>query len=91
VAGFLGAMNWVGAVGVRPEAVRLLAPGDTRAGRSVAGEVRGRVFLGDCVQVQVRLESGEEILAQVDRQAARFQPGEPVVAAWNPEDEIELP
>ena len=31
VAGFLGAVNWIGGAGIRPEAVRLLAPGESDA------------------------------------------------------------
>ena len=72
VAGFLGAVNWIGGVGMRPEATRIAARAGCR-GRHAACPplVTGSVFLGDCVQVLVRLASGEEAVAQV---AARLAP-----------------
>lgn len=83
VAGFLGAVNWIAGVGVRPEAVRI-----ARSGEGCAGVVTGSVFLGECVQVMVRLASGEEAVARVERQAAVFQRGDEVVLSWNPVDEM---
>ena len=88
VAGFLGAVNWIGDTGVRPEAVRLLAPGEVTSDRRAAGVVTGSVFLGDCVQVQVRLHSGEDTVAQLPRRDAPFQPGDAVQFTWSPSDEI---
>src|SRR5215475_5807841 len=52
VAGFLGAVNWINGIGVRPESVRLnRAPVE----RGAPATVTGSVFLGDCVQVLVKL------------------------------------
>jgi len=100
VAGFLGAVNWIGGTGIRPEAVRLLSPGVSRSAapsdeplpdRCVPGIVTGSVFLGDCVQVLVRLSTGEDTVAQLPRRAALFQPGEPVQFTWNSGDEMTFP
>jgi ABC-type Fe3+/spermidine/putrescine transport system ATPase subunit len=91
VAGFLGAVNWIGDAGVRPEAVRLLAPGEVTPDRRTPGVVTGSVFLGDCVQVLVRLHSGEDTVAQLSRRDAPFQPGDAVQIAWSADDEICLP
>src|SRR6185503_14892369 len=57
VANFLGAMNWIGDVGVRPEAVRVSSEGR----RAVITNV---TYLGSVVHVEARLESGETVIAQ---------------------------
>jgi ABC-type Fe3+/spermidine/putrescine transport system ATPase subunit len=88
VAGFLGAVNWIGGAGIRPEAVRLLAPGDVTPDRRAPGVVTGSVFLGDCVQVLVRLHSGEDTVAQMPRHAATFQTGDDVQCTWSAADEM---
>ena len=85
VAGFLGAVNWIGAVGVRPESTRL-----SRDGGGPAGVVTGNAFLGDAVEVFVKLDSGEEVVAQLPREQAGFGAGERVHVAWNPADEMAL-
>jgi ABC-type Fe3+/spermidine/putrescine transport system ATPase subunit len=88
VAGFLGAVNWINGVGIRPESVRVArAPAE----RSAPATVTGSVFLGDCVQVLMRLASGEDAVAQLARADAAFQPGEAVHLSWNAADEMTLP
>ena len=84
VAGFLGAVNWIGDVGVRPEATRICAqPGrpwrPLRAGAGDRLSVPGRLLSG-----LVRLESGEEAVAQVPATLATFLPGEPSTSAGIP-------
>src|ERR1035438_4223025 len=104
VAGFLGAVNWISGAGIRPEAVRLLpagpadnvtpgdaTPGDATRDRRVPGVVTGTVFLGDCVQVLVRLSSGEDAVAQLPRRPALFQPGDAVQFTWSAADEMTFP
>jgi len=88
VAGFLGAMNWIGGAGVRPESTGLALSANGDARRCAGGTVMGSVFLGDCVQVMVRLESGEEVVAQVPRCAAGFASGTKVQVTWDPGDEM---
>ncbi len=87
-AGFLGAVNWIGSAGVRPEAVRLLPPDELTPDRRAPGVVTGSVFLGDCVQVLVRLSSGEDTVAQLPRRAALYQPGDAVQFTWSAADEM---
>jgi hypothetical protein len=53
--------------------------------------VTGTVFLGDCVQVLVRLHTGEDTVAQLARGAATFQPGDAVHLAWCAADEMTFP
>jgi ABC-type Fe3+/spermidine/putrescine transport system ATPase subunit len=101
VAGFLGAINWISGAGIRPEAVRLLPPGECASPDATSGEsapvraapgvVTGSVFLGDCVQVTVRLHSGEDAMAQLPRRAAHFQPGDNVQFCWSAADEMTFP
>jgi spermidine/putrescine transport system ATP-binding protein len=88
VAGFLGAVNWIGDVGIRPEATRIAATLEGSNARSCAATVTDSVFLGDRVQVLVRLASGEQAIAQVARGSAVFQPGQSVQLCWNPSDEM---
>jgi len=87
VAGFLGSVNWIGGVGVRPES--------TRISRSAASEWRGgqvtrSVFLGNLIQVWVRLDSGEEAHAEIPRDGETFGVGERVFLGWDQNDEMRL-
>src|SRR2546426_10065368 len=86
--GFLGAVNWIGGVGVRPETTRIARGAENHGARSSPAMVTDSVFLGDCFQVVGRLASGEEAVAQVHRSSAVFQPGEAVHICWSPADEI---
>jgi ABC-type Fe3+/spermidine/putrescine transport system ATPase subunit len=88
VAGFLGAVNWVGNAGVRPEATRVVRAG---AEEGLPGVVTDVVFLGDCVQVLVRLSTGEDVVAQVVRSGGRFEPGDAVEVSWDTGDEMTFP
>jgi ABC-type Fe3+/spermidine/putrescine transport system ATPase subunit len=88
VAGFLGEVNWIEGIGVRPEATRVARAPESNGARSHAAEVTGTVFLGDCVQVRARLASGEETVAQVPRPQGVFQIGEAVYISWSPNDEM---
>ena len=88
VAGFLGEVNWIKGIGVRPEATRVARAQESNGARSHTAVVTGTVFLGDCVQVRARLASGEETVAQVPRTQGIFQVGEAVYISWSPSDEM---
>jgi len=88
VAGFLGAVNWIGGVGIRPEATRIAQDGVPDSHRHASGSVTGSVFLGDCVEILVRLDSGENVVAQVPRGSFAFQAGDPVRICWHPDEEM---
>lgn len=90
VAGFLGAVNWIGNVGIRPEATRIAPTAEPGNTRTSPATVTDSVFLGDRVHVRVRLASGEEAVAQVNRSSI-FQPGQTVHICWNPADEMVFP
>jgi ABC-type Fe3+/spermidine/putrescine transport system ATPase subunit len=91
VASFVGAINWIDGVGVRPEATRIARerPGD--GARSLAARVESCAFLGNCIQVAARLATGEAAVAEVSRLDGAFQPGEAVHVWWRPCDELVLP
>jgi ABC-type Fe3+/spermidine/putrescine transport system ATPase subunit len=88
VAGFLGGVNWIDGVGIRPEATRIAKNAQNHGVKSFPAHVTDSVFLGDCFQVILRLATGEEVVAQVQRSSDLFQPGESVYISWDPADEI---
>jgi spermidine/putrescine transport system ATP-binding protein len=86
VASFLGAMNWIGAVGLRPETLRLSrTPGvDSRP-----AIVTSSTFLGPIMHVEATLATGETCTAQVSTNGdSSFLPGDSVHLCWNPSDEL---
>jgi len=93
VASFLGAMNWIGGVGLRPEVLHIEALRVSREAGSNKrrGVVTGSVFLGSIVHVEMRLESGETCTAQFAHDAAMFRTGESVLVDWNEADELKFP
>jgi len=85
VASFLGAMNFVDGMGVRPECTRIAKVG---AGRRAI--VTRCVFLGSAIHVEAKLEGGELVIAQVSSHgsaAETFVEGEPVQIWWDSADE----
>src|SRR5689334_13319530 len=79
VADFLGAMNWIGGAGVRPESITIAAQGRNAV-------ITGVVYLGPFCHVEMTLESGEHIVAQVPASSA-YQPGQTVKVSWTEDDE----
>jgi ABC-type Fe3+/spermidine/putrescine transport system ATPase subunit len=88
VAGFLGEVNWIDGVGVRPEATRVSDGLEPDGLKSCPAVVTGTVFLGDCIQVLTLLNSGEQAVAQVPRAQGAFTAGQPVHVCWHPDDEM---
>jgi spermidine/putrescine transport system ATP-binding protein len=88
VAGFLGAVNWIGDVGLRPEATRVGPPGARNGSCWRPAVVTGSVFLGNCIHILARLNSGEEATVEVAREAGSFRPGDTVEICWHPHDEM---
>ena len=91
VAGFLGAVNWIDDVGIRPEVTRIIQHAEDPCERAVSATVIESVFLGDRVQVLVKLASGQQAIAQVNRGSTTFQPGQTVEICWDAADEMKLP
>jgi len=88
VANFLGAVNWMGGVGVRPEAMRITRTAEDHPARCCPGVVTGLVFLGECIQIQVQLSSGENAIARVHRGVDAFESGDAIFLSWNSADEM---
>jgi len=88
VAGFLGALNWINGIGLRPETTRLSRTSELNGFASRAATVTRTVFLGNCIQVLARLETGEEAVAEISREDGGFQAGEPVHVWWKRSDEL---
>jgi ABC-type Fe3+/spermidine/putrescine transport system ATPase subunit len=89
VASFLGAMNWIDGIGLRPEALRISR--EPQPGSHCA-VVTGKAFLGPMVYIQARMENGETCAAQaVNGAAAGFHMGEAVHISWDAADELRLP
>ena len=91
VAGFLGAVNWVGAIGVRPEMTRISREAPGNGARVVEATVSSAMFLGDCFQVETKTPAGDSIIAQIAHGIGEFQRGERVHVWWHPGDEMAIP
>lgn len=90
VAGFLGSINWIDGVGVRPEAIRLARGAPRNGARCRQATVESAVFLGNRLQVRTRTATGELIVSETSR-GDDLHPGEPVHLWWTPADELVLP
>ena len=88
VAQFLGAMNWIEKVGVRPEATRVTAEAAPSGAVSHPATVRHSTFLGNCVHVATELASGESVVAEVSRFETNYEVGAKVNVWWSPSDEL---
>ena len=91
VAEFLGAMNWIGEAGVRPENTRLSRTAPNHGSRWRAGRVETATFMGACFHVAARLETGETAVAEVALAESSYRPGEEVHVWWSPGDELAFP
>jgi spermidine/putrescine transport system ATP-binding protein len=91
VAGFVGAVNWVNGVGVRPEATRIARTPPNHGTPCVPAVVMHSLFLGNCVHVETRCNhTGERVTAELPRGEVLFTPGETVHVWWDSADEISL-
>jgi ABC-type Fe3+/spermidine/putrescine transport system ATPase subunit len=88
VASFLGAMNWIDGIGVRPEATRIARESPGNGARRAV--VARSVFLGSAMHVEAKLEGGEAVIAEVPASDCSFSEGESVHLWWNPSDELRL-
>ncbi|MBL8241297.1 MAG: ABC transporter ATP-binding protein [Bryobacterales bacterium] len=88
VAGFLGAVNWIDGIGVRPEATRISRATPGNGARTVDAQVETSVFLGDCFHVQTRTSAGVTVTAQVSHKDEPFANGDRVHVWWHAADEL---
>jgi ABC-type Fe3+/spermidine/putrescine transport system ATPase subunit len=87
VAGFLGAMNWFGKAGVRPESTRVAAsrPEGVLLRKGI---VESLLFLGNCIHLNARLENGECAIAEIPRDQCPYAERETIWLHWQPADEL---
>jgi len=87
VAGFLGAINWFGAAGVRPESTRIsrAKPEGVPCRR---GSVESSLFFGNCVHLNSLLEDGSRAISELSLEENHFTEGEPVWVHWAAADEL---
>lgn len=90
VADFLGDMNWIGSVGVRPEAVRVTKEEPFNGVRSMTGSVQSTSYLGNCVRVHAQLADGAHCMAELPEEQARFESGDAVHLWWHADDELRI-
>ena len=90
VASFLGAMNWIGDAGVRPEATRIDRQPPANGARVRSGVVTRSVFFGSWLHVEAQVEEGCNVIAQLPP-SDRYEPGEQVHVWWNASDELHFP
>jgi ABC-type sugar transport system ATPase subunit len=90
-ANFLGAMNWIGGAGVRPECLKVLRSVSRNPASGRRAQVTQTLFLGNSVHVIMRLESGEEATAELPGAATDFAPGDAVDVNWSSADEMRFP
>lgn len=91
VASFLGAMNWIGEIGVRPECMRILSASRNGAASNettIAAVVGETSFLGPIAHVTARMDNGSIATVQVPSGDAPFQPGQSIRLCWNESDEL---
>ncbi len=89
VASFLGTVNWINGVGIRPEATRISRDRPPQAA-SIPATVRETVFLGNCIHVEAETGGGHVVVAEVGAQDGRFERGDRVYLWWEPADELRV-
>ena len=65
-------MNWIGPVGVRPEATRISRRQPESGVRASTAVVQNATFLGSSVHVEARLATGETVLSELSRLDGSF-------------------
>jgi len=85
VASFLGEMNWVDGVGIRPECLCVARDSGPNGRRS--GRIAYTTFLGPHRHLTIQLQSGEVVTAQTAA-AVDLNAGEAVQVSWDPADEL---
>jgi len=88
VAGFLGAINWLGPVGIRPEATRISRRQPESGVRASTAVIQNATFFGSSVHIEAKLATGETVLSEQSRLEDPFAPGENVHIWWRDTDEL---
>jgi ABC-type Fe3+/spermidine/putrescine transport system ATPase subunit len=87
VASFLGAINWIGGIGVRPEAVRIARAPEAN-GKSVQAVIESTAFLGAVIHVTARAPEGCTAVIQLPWNGEIYRSGETVYLSWDAAEEL---
>jgi spermidine/putrescine transport system ATP-binding protein len=87
VAGFLGAINWFGQAGVRPEATRVSREKPDGV-PCCEGSIESSLFFGNRVHLNSLLRDGTRATAELPLAQNHFSEGEAVWIHWHPSDEL---
>ena len=88
VASFLGGVNWFRDCVLRPENTHIARQQPQPDARSCPATVQQSTFLGNCVHVEVLLDHGQTVIAEIPRGDDNFSAGEAVYVWWKPSDEL---
>ncbi|HEY6991378.1 MAG TPA: ABC transporter ATP-binding protein [Bryobacteraceae bacterium] len=91
VAEFLGEVNRLNGVCVRPEAVHVSRGLPAPAAHSTIGIVESTTFLGNCLHLEARLPDGSHCVAELPQHRCDFAAGETVNLWWHAADEFRIP
>ena len=91
VAEFLGEVNWLNGVCVRPEAVHISRELPAPAAHSTIGIVESMTFFGNCLHLEARLPDGSYCVAELPQHHCDFAAGETVNLWWHAADEFRIP
>jgi spermidine/putrescine transport system ATP-binding protein len=87
VAGFLGAINWFGSAGVRPEATRVSREKPDGV-PCCQGSIESSLFFGNRVHLNTLLADGTRATAELPLAQNHFAEGDAVWIHWHPSDEL---
>ncbi len=83
VAEFLGEVNWIGGVGVRPENLRVGSQTDSSGWDSREARVDSLTFLGNRWLIEAQLPDGAHCRVEVPPSEDQLQVGQTVRVAWS--------
>lgn len=86
VAEFLGAVNWFGDVGVRPERTRMSLVRPHQA--ALSATINSSLFFGNMLHLHARLSGGETVVSEIPAGGTAFSEGTSVWVDWDPADEL---
>jgi spermidine/putrescine transport system ATP-binding protein len=89
-AEFLGDVNWIAGVAVRPEAIRVSRNGCAPDQPRATASIEHSTFLGDRVQLAARLPGGHHCVLELESGQGEFLPGETVHLWWRNSDELPI-
>ncbi|MBV9264584.1 MAG: ABC transporter ATP-binding protein [Acidobacteriaceae bacterium] len=91
VAEFLGEINWIDQVALRPESLNISKNHPGGGIKALPATVQTTTFLGNRTQLRTTLANGRECVIEVQDAAQNIGPGEQVHVWWRTSDEIHIP